>query len=505
MSGLLIHEAFLAAARLRPKKEAVRFEGSSLSYASLADHVRRLSGSLRDGLNLEKGVRVGVMMSNRPEYYVAVLAISHAGMVTVPIPSGSTQRELEHFVFDSGMRLLITEKNIAQRLGDALEALEAAGLLILEWEKPRKSGSPVWQLIESGRSSVLPAQMDESAPFFFGYTSGTTGLPKAAVISHRARTSLVLLFGQEYGCYASKDTALVTTPLYHGAGLTRGLAPLMTGGTVVLHRRFDPEQTLRVFAEEEVTAAFMVPTMFSAIFELDDSKVSEVGGRKLTILSNASALPEYLKCKILDSWPGVRLFEIYGSTEAGTVTSLRPEDQRSKERCVGQPLALTEVRFLDGDHNEVERGDVGELYSKSPFVFSGYHGNENATSNSTWNGFVSVGDLARADDEGYVFIVGRKTEVIITGGVNVYPLEIEEVISGYSVVKEVAVVGVADPHWGERIHAVVVLRPSVQISEDDVRNYCRRYLAPHKIPRSVEFRESLPRTGSGKVSKHLLL
>lgn len=505
MSGLFIHQAVAASVRRRPGKVAVSFEGRQITYAELWDDACRLAGALRDGLGLGVGDRVGIMMANRPEFYVAVLAVSSAGLVVVPVPVGATPRELEHFVTDSGMRLLVTEHKVAERLGDALVQLSGGGLLVGVWEEPFEGGPSVADLVAGGSPTTAPVALDESAPFFFGYTSGTTGAPKAAVVSHRARTALALLHGQEYGCYTVADRTLVVTPMYHSAGMSRALVPLITGGTATLHRHFDPEECVATLADGLHTGVFMVPTMFAAIFELDETIWSKMASRAVTILSNAAALPTYLKHRIVEAWPEVRLFEIYGSTEGGTVTSLRPEDQLRKERCVGPPLALTEVAIWDNDGNPVGDGEVGTLASRSPFVFTHYHGNPSATAQAIRDGWVVAGDLARRDEEGYVYIVGRSSEVVISGGVNVYPREVEEVLAAHPAVREVAVVGAPDDYWGERVHAVVVLAPGAQVTQEELTTHCRGLLAPQKIPRSYEWRDSLPRTGTGKVAKYLLV
>lgn len=504
MSGLLAHEAFLASAGRHPAKTAVRFEGREIGYRDLAQDMRRLSGALQDGLKLPAGSRVGVLMPNRPEYFTAVLAIAHAGLIAVPVPVRVTPRELRHFVTDSGMSLLLADDAAAQGTGDELDALSAAGLGVHTWDNSWRGAASVQDLMAAGSPSAGAAPVRDSDPFFFGYTSGTTGAPKGVVLSHRARTALTLLYGQEYGCYTASDTALVTTPLYHGAGLTRGLTPLMTGGSVILHRRFDPERAVATLAAPPVTAVFMVPTMYSAIFSLGESISGQLRERPVTILSNAAALPDALKAQILDSWHRVRLFEIYGSTEAGTVSSLRPEDQRRKSVCVGPPLALTDVELRDDDGNPVPAGQPGQLWSRSPFTFSRYYNNEKATAEAFRGDFVSVGDLARRDDEGYLYIVGRKGDVIISGGVNVYPREIEEILAFCPGVAEVAVIGVPDDYWGERVHAVVVPEPGRQLDAAGLEHHCRRLLSPQKVPRSVEIRASLPRTSSGKIAKYLI-
>jgi acyl-CoA synthetase (AMP-forming)/AMP-acid ligase II len=503
-SSLTICSAFLRAAARAPSRVAIRFEGREIAYGELERDSARLANALLRAVACRPGERVGLLIGNRPEFLVAVLAVARAGLVAVPLPSGSTARELSQVAEDSGMRALLVAEEPAGRLAVALEELSSGGIAVHGTDGRVGGTATTAELLR--RASTAPVDLArEDEPFFFGYTSGTTGRPKAAVVSHRARTLLALMYGQEYGCYAPDETHLITTPMYHGAGLGRALAPLLTGGTIDLHRRFDPERVLSEIAAGAVTATFMVPTMFASIFELPAPALGRGGGRLRTVLSNASALPEHLKHRILEQWPSVRLFEIYGSTETGTVSSLRPEDLLRKPRCVGLPLALTQVRLVREDGEEAGEGEVGTLYCSSPYLFEGYHGNPEATDAVTLADHVTAGDLARRDEEGYLYIVGRIADVIVSGGVNVYPREVEEYLTEHPGVGEAVVFGVPDPHWGEAVHAVVV--PSADApppTQEELIVHCRLGLAGAKIPKSVSVRSSLPRTPTGKVLKREL-
>jgi acyl-CoA synthetase (AMP-forming)/AMP-acid ligase II len=480
---LTIGAAFLAAAARVPRRVAIRFEGRDITYAELEhDSGRVAAGLLARGLRA--GERVGVLMPNRPEFVVAILGIARAGLVAVPIPASATEREQAHIASDAGLRAVVHAG------GEA-----ATGI-------PHVTVARLLEAVSGGVGDLA----GESTPFFIGYTSGTTGRPKGAVVSHRARTLLGLLYGQEYGCYTPGETHLITTPMYHGAGLSRALVPLLSGAAIELLPRFDAERAVDAFASGRVTATFMVPTMFASIFELPEPRIPSGPIALRTILSNASALPEHLKRRTLEQWPEVRLFEIYGSTEAGTVTSLRPEDQLRKQRCVGLPLPLTEVRVVDGEGRDVEGGAVGRLFSRSPFQFDGYHENPAATAEVMLDGYMTSGDLARRDEEAYVYIVGRTSDLIISGGVNVYPREVEEYLAEMPAVREAVVLGVPDQRWGEAVHAVLVTQPGMaRPTEAELAEHCRRGLAPAKIPKSFAFRDSLPRTPSGKVIKRELI
>ena len=302
--------------------------------------------------------------------------------------------------------------------------------------------------------------------FSIPYTSGTTGKPKGVLLSHRARTMCFGAMAVEFGCYSPDDRALATAPLCHGAGLAFALAPVFFGGTCDILPRFDPGQLL---ARLEVTAAtnvFLVPTHFHAIFGLDAATLDSHRPRALrSIISNAAALPQATKERIVAYFGTDILHECYGATETGIVCNLRPPDQLRKTKCVGLPFPYTEIRILREDGSEAAPGEIGELFSTSPTLFNGYWNRPEETAAALRDGkWVSVGDLATRDDEGYLYIVDRKKDMIISGGINIYPREIEEALFAHPAIADAAVIGIPDAYWGEALKAFVVPRPGARIS-----------------------------------------
>lgn len=311
----------------------------------------------------------------------------------------------------------------------------------------------------------------------------------------------------EYGCYGPDDFQLGIAPMSHGAGFAFIMATLYFGGTVDILPRFDPELTLRRLAEGHFTGVFMVPAHFQAIFSLPPATLHrwKTGSTALrTIISNASALPQSIKERIVDYWGPGKLHETYGSTEGGIVTNLRPEDQLSRLHSVGPAFALNEIRLLGPDGTEVAAGEVGELFSRSPYVFNGYFEKPEETAEVFREGWVSAGDLARKDEDGYLYIVDRKKDMVITGGFNVYPREVEEQLLQHPAILEAAVIGIPDERWGESIQAFYVLRTGKNVNQEELDSHCRKTLAGFKVPKNFHEIGALPRNTGGKILKTAL-
>lgn len=339
------------------------------------------------------------------------------------------------------------------------------------------------------------------------YTSGTTGKPKGALrrgtSGGEQAAALMALIG-----YTPNDVYLPTGPLYHSGPLGfMGIAQVL-GQTVVLQRKFQAEDWLRLVETYRVTSTFSAPTPIRMICNLPDEvkRRYDVSSMK-RMIANAAPWSFALKQMYLAYFPGDSLFEVYGSTELGVNCVLRPEDQLRKPGSCGQPAPMVEIKLFDDDGNEVTGAGpehTGELFVKSPSVFADYYKQHDTFLADSKHGYQTVGDIAYRDDEGYLYICDRKKDMIISGGMNIYPAEIEAALEHHPDVLEVAVFGVPSEEWGESVHAVVVVRDGASLSADDVTAFARDHLASYKVPRSVSFSEELPKTGSGKVLKREL-
>ena len=496
---VLIDTGVRASAARTPGKVALAMGERSRTYAQLVERLDRVASLAAGPLGLVKGDRAALMAPNCLEFIEIVLGVAGAGGVTALVNPKLTPPELTYICNDSGARILFVHESL-------VELARKADLPLVERIVVIGDGGDYESLVQAATPQRPPVQIDEWDLFALSYTAGTTGQPKGAMLSHRSRSLTFYAMMVEFGCYSQDDRALATAPLYHGAGFAFALAPLAFGGfTEVGPPRYDPEWTLRTLRDLELTNVFFVPTHFNAMFALPAETLAEIRPRHLrTIISNAAPLPQATKEKIVAYFGEGLLHETYGSTEGSIVTNLRPPDQLRKVQCVGLPIPSTEVRLLDDAGQEVGPNEVGELFSRSPYLFNGYWGLPEATAESLRDGWFSAGDLATKDDEGFVYIVDRKKDMIISGGVNIYPREIEEVLHHHPAVKEAACVGVKDEYWGEALVAYVVLRGDAALTQEELVAFCEERLARYKLPKSIHFIAELPRNAAGKVLRREL-
>lgn len=475
-------------ARRFPNKCAVRQASVSLTYGQMAERMNRVGNAAR-AVGLEPGTNAAIVMANTPEYFEIVAGISRLGAAIATVNPMQTPQELASILEDCDARVVFTDVANEERVRAATQA----PVLVI--------GDAYEGWLMEAASTPPAAPPEEWQTFAIPYTSGTTGKPKGVCLSHRSRVMSFFTFASVYGCFGIDDCFLVTTPLFHGGGFAYPMAALFLGGEVELMPAYSPDRLLKLCASGAHTGTFVVPTQLNGMFQSPQKELSRLSGHRFrAMVCNAAPLPEKTKLETLQ-WFGDRvLHETYGSTEAGVVTNLYPSQMREKINCAGRPIVGQSVRLLDDSGSEVAVGDVGELFSQSATLYNGYWNRPKETQDSFRDGWFSAGDLARMDEDGFLYIVDRKKDMILSGGVNIYPRDIEEVLYAMPGVVEAAVVGVSDDKWGEAVSAFLRTGPD-RPDPQHVIAYCRDHLAPHKVPKSVRFVDEIPRNAAGKVLK----
>jgi long-chain acyl-CoA synthetase len=482
-----------AAMARNPDKVAYRHGERTRTYRALLDRADRVSGALADGLGLRPGDHGAIIAKNSIEYMEAVLGAAQAGVALATINPRLAPRELAAICDDARARVVFADADSARALADVPPAGRPTVIVF---------GDDFEAWLARARAPARPVAVQEWDTFTIPYTSGTTGRPKGVLVPHRSRILTLFAMAVEYGCYGPDDRFLAIAPMCHGAGMIFSLAPVFFGGYAEIMDRFEPEAVLAALAGNGITGFFGVPTHFHALMSLPPATLAAGRSATLrTVISNAAALPQAMKERLVGHFGPGMLHETYGSTEAGIVTNLRPPDQLRKQQCVGQPFPCTDVELRRPDGSVCSPDEVGELFSRSPYLFNGYWERPTETGEAWHDGWVTVGDLARRDAEGYLYIVDRKKDMVISGGVNIYPREVEEVILQHAGVADVAVIGIPDDKWGESLKAFVVRRPGADLDAAGLEVFLEPRIARMKLPKVVEFIEAIPRNATGKVVK----
>jgi acyl-CoA synthetase (AMP-forming)/AMP-acid ligase II len=507
---LTLGDAVATHARVRPHKIAVRDSQRDLTFAAWHERANRLANGLLD-LGLDRGDRVVILAYNCAEWMEIYAALARAGLVAVPVNFRLTSSEIGYIAGHCEAKAVIAQHGLADRF-TAIRAdipVPPGAYVAFGRGDPPKGWQAYERLIADAPTTdpdVTVASEDMSALL---YTSGTTGRPKGAIRSHAGNALLALATALEFP-FGHDDVALLVMPLCHANSLYFAHTFATLGATCVIDDRssFDPEALLATMATERVTFTSLVPTHYIMMLALPQQARAryDVSAVQRLLVSSAPARQE-TKLAILEQFPNARLYELYGSTEAGYVTVLHPEEQIAKLGSVGREWVGTgPIRLLDPDGHEVADGEVGELFSRTPFVFDGYWKDPQKTAECFRGQWCSVGDMAYRDADGYIHLVDRKSNMIISGGENVYPSEVEAVIAAHPSVKDVAVIGIPHDKWGEAVHAVVILHDGLEASEAEIVEWSRSRMAGYKRPRSVDFiaEADMPRTATGKIQHRVL-
>jgi fatty-acyl-CoA synthase len=487
-------------ARLTPDAVALVevASGRRFTYAELSRRARRCAAGLR-ALGIEPGDRVGLLAHNRIELLDVFLAAGSSGIVVVPIGTRLTAREVAHIVSDSGLRALVHDGDLAEVAGNLRELVEVEHWVALDEPEAHDLAYEA-VLAEGDGFEWTPIRCDPEHPYCLLYTSGTTGAPKGVITPHR----MVAFNGYNTVVswqLRSDDVSPVFTPLYHAGGLGAFLIPIFTvGGTIVLHHQFDPDEVWRAIERERCTVVLGVPTIWKLLMETDSFATVDLASVRW-LISGGAPLPQY----IIEAYQqrGVVFKQGYGLTEVGVnCFAMTVDDSVRKRGSIGRPMMLTEACTVDADGRDVGPDVVGELCLRGPHVCAGYWQSPEATAAALDSeGWFHTGDLARYDDDGFFYIAGRSKDMLISGGVNIYPAEIEAELLQHPGVQDAAVVGVPHPTWGEVGVAFVVPRGASPPTAADLAAFLQPRLARYKIPKEVVVVDELPRTPYGKVVK----
>jgi len=483
-----------------PDRTAIIFENHRFTYQEFNWRANQFAHALLQ-LGLKKGEKVAALLFNSNQFAEVYFGTTKVGGVFAPINFRFASDEAQHVIRHSDARFFVFGDEFSDLVEKIRLKLNKVKFFISVGNPP--SGTFDYESLLDRSSREEPGlTLSEKDLCQLMYTSGTTGRPKGVLITHRnVLWNLVnALLGREE---KEGEISLVIGPLYHTAALNNHFTiRVAMAGTSILLKRFEPKRVMEIIEKERVTVISGAPAVYHHLLALPD--VERFDTRSVTkCTTGSSILPDETKERLLKLFPNAKgVYDVYGCTEASpNITILKAEDSLRKRECVGPPLPFLEVRIVDEQDRDLPTGEVGELICRGPNVMKGYYKDRKATQETLRGGWLRTGDLARMDEEGFIYIVDRKKDMIVSGGENIYPREIEEVLYHHPKIQDVAVIGVPDQLWGESVKAFIVLKRGESMKEEDVIEYCKSHLASYKKPKVVEFVEVLPRNPSGKVLK----
>ena len=504
---------FLSAAlrrlvQIAGNKPAVVCDGNALTWAELLDTVTKLGAALNK-LDVQPNDRVALLIGNSNELFSLFLAVPWIGAILVPINIRYSPDEITDVLKDCGAKILLVDGAFLA-LGVAVAL--PLGLAVVSVDSTRPVTPNVLSIneLKSTLHPALAASRTENDTLALFYTGGTSGRSKGVMLTiGNLQTNVMANLAE--GLYGQRETHLHAAPSFHIGGASGVFSVMVSGARSVMLPRFDPGAVLNAIATEKCTSTLLVPTMLQMVLDHPAFEQTDTSSLR-QVLYGASPISEALLDRALERWPNVRFTQLYGMTELSPVcTVLHAEEHvgaarvKNRHRSAGRATFGVEVDVVNSEGKPVANGEIGEIVVRGPNVMAGYWGRPEETSKAIQSGWMHTGDGGYMDVDGFVFVVDRLKDMIISGGENVYSIEVENVLSRHPEVLQCAVIGVPDAHWGERVHAVVVLRPGCAVSEKDLIAWGRQHLAGFKIPRSYEIGvKPLPMTSAGKILKREL-
>lgn len=488
-----IAQMLLDSAKKVGSHPAVIFQNQAITYEQMAQRVKDKKVGLKK-LGIENGSHVGLMMANKPEYMIAYFSLLSLGATVVPINPLFKANEITYILNDSEADSLIIDEIGYKEVKGCYKELRTVKTIV--------SIAPdeefiLWDEVygETSEFELVPKNEDDNAQII--YTSGTTGKPKGALITHgnlKWMTEASIKMTE----LTQEDRVLLVLPLFHAYAKLQGLLQCVyTGCTIYLEERFIPDKMLQMMHSEKITVFLGVPTMYTMFISLPQIHELDFSALRIAGCGGASLPLEILEK--VNTLMGVDIGEGYGQTESTVMISCFPPNSEKVHGSVGLPLPGIELKIVDPNGNEVPTGEVGEIIFRGPNAMKGYYKKEQETKDTIVNGWIYTGDLGRRDERGFLYIVDRKKDMIIRGGYNVYPREVEEVLYSHPDVVECAVIGESDPVFGEEVAAYVVTKE--ERTPEEISDYCKQHLAHYKIPRKIYFLKELPKTATGKILK----
>jgi fatty-acyl-CoA synthase len=493
-----IGEALFRNAHHFPQKLAIVDRRRSLTFQEFHGRVNRLAQyMMQQGVG--KGDLVAVSCGSRAEHFEALFALGKMGAVAVPFDFHWSAPECEAMVgFFAPKAFILEGRTETKALGELAHARVDANRILLIEDSAAMAGAPYEEAIERSRADDFEPAVQGSDPFLLMITSGTTGFPKACSINHQTYAMRCLNYGMTKGMHKD-ERALMTLPVHFNAGRGSVMSILYLGGTIFIHEKFDEQTVLETIERERITYTMLVPVLCERLL-----RYQGLGRFKTSSLRYLGITGGHLSRELAHNITEhicPELYEAYASTDCGQITSIGPGDWATRGDTVGKPIWCVLVRITGDDGRQVPRGEEGEICVRTPLAIQGYYQNPAATDEFLSGGWCHTGDIGFVDEEGYLTVSGRKKNMIKSGGISVFPEEIEETLRQHPAVMDVAVIGCKSAEWGEAVKAFVVLKKGASCTPESLITFCKESLAPYKAPKVMEFLSTLPRTGLGKIDR----